>query len=293
MPPLKVLLCLVAAGLAVGLAAAMTVAWSSPGSKTIAIATATLFGAALLFGLQLVFELRPLEERDFISVEYTIDRDIPRIRQWLFELGSATGRLHYEHEVSDWLAKNRPAAFSDGERLMTDLALAEILLFFARKQYDWQLIPTRFVGRTFGTAEISERISKSNECTEFRPEDLGSVLSNGGNGLAEFRMWPIGGGICLPPHSAIVLRGRELTIANRFGALRFELVPSAGVSHMKPKSGGEVPQLSDGTAQFETRVMGVRVTNTRSGLYSQHRDVAKYEVWRKNVVSGLHEWFER
>lgn len=59
----------------------MAFAWFSPGSKTIAIATATLFGAALLFGFQLVFELRSSEERGFISVEYTIDRSAPRIRQ--------------------------------------------------------------------------------------------------------------------------------------------------------------------------------------------------------------------
>lgn len=152
---------------------------------------------------------------------------------------------------------------------MADLALAEILLFFAGKQYDWQLTPARFVGGTFGTAEVTERISKPNECTEFRPEALESVLSHGGNGLAGFRMRPYAGSICLPPNSTMLLRGRELTITNQFGALRFELVPSGGVTNMKPQSGGELPQLSDGTAQFETRVLGVRVTNTKNGLYSQ------------------------
>jgi hypothetical protein len=290
---LKVLLWLVVAGLAVGLAAAMAIAWSSPGSKTMAIATATLFGAALLFGLQLVFELRPSEERDFISVEYTIDHGAPFIRQWHFELGSATDRLHYEDEVSNWLAKNQPDAFSNGERLVADLAVAEILLFFVRKQFDWQFTTTRFRGRTFGTMEFTVRVSKPNECTELRPEDLERVLSNSGNGLARVSMWTIGGGICLPPNSTMVLRGRALTIANRFGALRFELVPSGAVSYVEPQSRRAAPPLSDGTARFETRVMGVRVVNTKSALYSQHRDAAKYEVWRKNVVSGLHEWFER
>jgi hypothetical protein len=44
-PLFKVLLGAIIAGLVVGLAAAMWFALSSPGSKSIAIATATLFGA--------------------------------------------------------------------------------------------------------------------------------------------------------------------------------------------------------------------------------------------------------
>ena len=290
MPSLKVLLWLAAVGLAIGLAAAITFAWSSPGSRTIAIATATLFGAALLFGLQVMFDLRPSEERGFISVEYTIDRGTPLIRQWAFE--NLNQRLHYELEASSWLATNQPEAFSNGERLTADITLAEILLFFAHKQPDWQLTTTRFVGKTSGTLEITNRVSQSIECTELRPEDIETILSNSGNGLARFRMSVIGGSVCLPPNSTISLRGRELIIANQFGALHFDLVPSAAVSRMKPGSGGEVPQLSDGTAQFETRIMGIRVTNTKSGLYSQHRDATKYDIWRKNVMTGLHEWFD-
>ena len=176
---------------------------------------------------------------------------------------------------------------------MGDLAFAEILLFFAQKQFDWQLGKVRFVGRTFGTTEIAQRISEPHQCTELRPEDLEKVLNNGGNGLARFRMSVITGSVCLPPKSTMILRGNALTIANPFGALHFELVPSGGIMYVKPNSGGEAPQLSDGTAQFETSVMGIRVTNTSSGLYSQHRDAAKYDLWRKNAVSGLHDWFER
>jgi hypothetical protein len=290
----KVLFWLAVVGLVVGVVAAVVFAWFSPGSKTMAIATATLFGAAVLFGLQLGFELRaPEPERDSISVEYTIDHGAPFIRQWLFEPGSATDRLHYEDEVSNWLAKNQPDAFANGERLMADLAVAELLLFFVRKQFDWQSTTTRFRGRTAGTMEFTVRVSKSNECTELRPEDLERVLSNSGNGLARVHMRTIGGGICLPPNSTMALRERALTIANRFGALRFELVPSRTVSYVEPQSRRPVPPLPDGTARFETRVMDIAVVNTKSGWYSQHRDAAKYEVWRKNVVSGLHEWFER
>src|SRR6266481_3630400 len=94
--PLKPLLILALLGLGVGLTAAILLAWSSPASKTIAIATATLFGAAVLFLLQLAFELRASEESDFVSVELTVNRAKPVLRQWRYSaLGSPTAwRLH-------------------------------------------------------------------------------------------------------------------------------------------------------------------------------------------------------
>ena len=110
---LKALVVLAAAGLGVGLAAAIALAWSSPASKTLAISAATLLGAAVLFTLQLVFELRPTEDVDFLSVELTIDRGKPLIRQWRYSPENVSARLEYEHQVSGWLATNRPAAFDN------------------------------------------------------------------------------------------------------------------------------------------------------------------------------------
>jgi hypothetical protein len=290
---LKVLLALLTIGLTVGLTAALAFAWRSQESKTIAIATATLFGAALLFALQLRFELRSSEDHDLTSVEYTVDRAQPLIRQWIFEpVAGSSDRLGYEHQVSEWLAKNHPDVFDDRERLTRDVALAEMLLFLAHKQFDWQLATTRLAGKTAGTFISTAGLSKPDQCAEVRPEDIEKILTDAGNRLAGLKMSAIGGRVCLPPESTVTLRGSVLMIANPFGTLRFELMPIQNVSYMKPRSGGEVPMLKDGGAQFETRVVGIQITNARHALYSQHRDVAKYDTWRKNVVAGLHEWFE-
>src|SRR5207245_11392863 len=99
--PLMPLVVLGLVGLSVGVAAAIVFAWSSPASKTIAISAATLFGAALLFLLQLAFELRAAEESDFVSVEFTVDRAQPLVRQWRHSASGAGWRSECERDASE------------------------------------------------------------------------------------------------------------------------------------------------------------------------------------------------
>ena len=182
---------------------------------------------------------------------------------------------------------------AEQEQLVQDLAVAEILLYFAKEQPDWQLGTARFVGKTSGTVAVTRKLSKPTECSTFTPEDLENALKQSGNRLAGLRMSAVGGSVCLPPHSTFKLDHRTLGITNPFGVLRFEVVPSGSVSYIKPGSRTtEVPTLADGKAQFETRVLNINITNRKSALYSQHRDVGKYEGWRKSVVSGLQDWFQ-
>lgn len=292
--PIKPLLILALLGLGVGLTAAIVLAWSSPASKTIAISTATLFGAALLFLLQLAFELRASEESDFVSVELTVDRAQPLVRQWHHAGRGAPWRLGYEHDASEWLAKNSPKVFTgDRERLTHDFALAEVLLFFAREEFDWQLARTTFVGSTVGTQMMTQRVSQKNDCTEMSPASLAQALTRAGNVLAGHEISVVGGAVCFPPGTTMILNDSSLTLSNPFGSLAFVLVPSGGVSYMKPGTGGGVPKLPSGEAQLETRLVGIRITNRQAALYSQHRDAAKQAAWRKRVVAGLHSWFEQ
>jgi hypothetical protein len=65
-------------------------AWQSIVSRNLALATATLVAATMLFIVQLFFELRADESTDFITAEYTIDRAKPEIRQWIY--GNQTQR---------------------------------------------------------------------------------------------------------------------------------------------------------------------------------------------------------
>jgi hypothetical protein len=294
--PLKPLLILAALGLVVALTAAIAFALSSPASKTIALATAALFGAAALFILQLLLELRASKESDFVSVEFTVDRAKPVLRQWRYPVLGPPWRLAYEEGASAWLAQNSPAAFSgDRERLTHDFALAEILLFFAREQFDWQLAKTSFTGSTFGRLVTTRPVSKKDDCTEVGPADFAAALRKAGSALAGYELLTFPGRpVCFPPDTTMILSDSSLTLSNPFGSLQFSLVPSGSLSHMKPGTdSAEVPTLPNGEPQFETRLVGIRIINGQAALYSQHRDAAKQAAWRKRVISELHSWFEQ
>lgn len=125
-----------------------------------------------------------------------------------------------------------------------------------------------------------------------RGKIFAKMLKATGNRLADVPLLPMGAKVCLPPHSTLTVNGDRVGITNPFGSLMFEVVPSGGVNYIKPGSQTtETPTLADGHAQFETRVVGVKITNRKSAHYSQHRDTGKYEDWRKQVTVGLEKWF--
>jgi hypothetical protein len=290
---MKTLLYVSLAGLVIGIAAAIWLAWLSQGSKTIAIATATLFATAILFVVQLRFELRSSEQTEFAPVEYLVHRAKPEIRSSFALHAAGIQRLSYEVSGSAWLVANRPDAFEDRERLSMDFALAEILYFFAEDQPDWQLQTTQYAGKISGTLITKQRMSQPSECTKVVSSDIGSLLRSVGNRLAEFPMAVIGGNICLPPHSTLQVRDKVVEIGNPFGHLRFEVMPSGGVSFVKPGADSiGTPVLTDGKPQFETRVLLIKMTNAKGALYSQHRDADSYAAWRNGVLTGLTKWFE-
>jgi hypothetical protein len=96
-----------------------------------------------------------------------------------------------------------------------------------------------------------------------------------------------------PPHTTMILNDSSLTLSNPFGSLQFTLVPSGSISFMEPGRAGEPPTVANDEPRFETTVVGIRIVNRQSALYSQHRDAAKYAAWRKRVVNGLQSWFEQ
>jgi hypothetical protein len=294
--PLGPLRALAIVALLVALGAVILFAIPNTASKTIVLATAALSGAALLYLVQLCLELRSTKESDFISVELTIDRTKPVLRQWRYsrESGYPTvWRLHYEEDASKWLAQNAPTAFSgDREQLAYDFALAEILLFFARAQFDWQLATTSFKGAKF-RMETFEPVSKKDDCAELGPAEFAAALKRAGNALADYKslMFP-NRPVCFPPDTTMTVSANSLTLSNPFGSLQFTIVPGS-LSHMEPESRiAEVPALENGEPRFEERLFGIRIVNRQTALYSQHRDTAKQAAWRKRVIDGLHSWFE-
>ena len=292
MPP-QLLIVLTGLGLVVGIGAALGLATFSIGSRNIALATGALIGAALLLAVQVWFESRdPPAEVDVISVELTVARSTPTIRQPIWWVSTDSERISYEIEASKWLATNRSALFNDDRlRLTTDLAIAEVLVFLGRKEFDWQLSRTRFAGRSGSSVEITQRVSEKGDCTELTAADLGEILRDSGNVVADFEVPPKGGALCLPPRATVTLGPRTLTIAEPFGTLTLELDTRGGVNYV-PGPGSGAPRMTNGEFQFETRVIVIRAIDQKSGLYSQRPEAAKHDAWRRRIVAGLQQWFE-
>lgn len=293
-------------GLSIALLAATAFAWSNTASKTIALATAALWSAALFLILQLCLELRASEESDFVSVEFTVDQAKPSVWGSLEPLlqGFAMMRQHYEQGASEWLAQKSPKVYSeDRERLTRHFALAEILLFFSWQESDWRVATTPVVGSRFTTATVLP-VLKNGNCTEVGRADFAAALKNAGNILASYDVTEnpaktdkallfLDRPVCFPPDTKMILTDSSLTLSNPFGSLQFVIVPTPVPVSLNPERNEPFPTLPNGQPQFETRLFGIRIVNRQNALYSQHRDAAKQAAWRKRVISGLHTWFEQ
>ena len=85
------------------------------------------FAASVLFISQLWFELRGSTEVDHITVEYTVDRQLPG----LFQFGAAHAQLFKraaESMASHWLAAHNPAEFTE-TRAQLDMAIASMFYY--------------------------------------------------------------------------------------------------------------------------------------------------------------------
>ena len=273
----------------IGVISAGVFVWHNP-SRNLALATGAIGAAIILFAIQLSFELRGSESTEFITLEFTIDRDEPKIRQWIYARGG--WRIHSEIQASKWLADNNPDLFADDPKKVTsDLAVFSLISYLTTAQYDWQLKEQSFSGPTMGTITTYQRVSKSHECTTLQEQDLRDRLSQAANAFARAKLWLVAGPLCLPPNTDLIVTPTSLTLRNMFCAISFNFELASAVSYVKPGTGGEVPLLENGDQQFETRLMGIRVKVNHFGLRIQHRDLPLYRDWTSRLVKGAQDWF--
>jgi hypothetical protein len=294
MDGVKVALAFAAVGAASLLGAAGFLAWNNAGSRNLALAAGTVAAAVLLFSLQLPFELRSTEERDFFTVELTLDRQDVSIRQWRYTRGMSW-RIHDEISAGQWLAKHHPHLFateSDRDRLTRDLVLFSVVSYLARYEFDWQRRPVRFSGDTVGTILTWDRQSKPSECSRFDEDALRARLTSAANLYAGAPLALTGAALCLPPNTHLNLTRESLTIENPFVRIVLELRPSGSVMYTKPGTGGEAPQMPGGGGRYETRLNGLVARVTYRALRAQHRHMDRYKTWTRSLLSGLHQWFE-
>lgn len=263
------------------------------GSKTFSLAAAALLSAILVFGIQALFELRPVTSKRFITAEYTIDRSPFQIRQWVY--ASASGmRITVETMASKDYEIAHPTLFdfaddlSNASRVMTDFALFSFLAYLSIEQFDWQLQQTKYSGRT-GTTTLTAAGSKPEECS---PSEIRHSLLQAGNAFASSKPAVLFDRICLPPNSTITVSASSVIITTRLVTIEFLFKPSGSNIFADPNNQSAAPALSDGRSRFLTSYVGITVTTTYSGIRSQNRQMEKYKNWASNLVEGAQLWFE-
>lgn len=289
--PLKLSLYVGLVALLLGLVCISAVAWANANSRNLALATSTLLAAVILVATQLAFELQSRSNSDFFSAELFVDRKTPQIRHWDYENFSGW-RMAREIEASNFLAAKDRARFDgDREQLTRDMVMFSLVSYLAAEQYDWQIKRTVYQG-TMSTQVSTERLSKLDECTITTKDRLKEQLLAARNSFADADIHIIGANLCLPPESVLTIDDTSLKISTPYCTVAFQLQSSGGVSYMEPKSGGNIPSLTNGEAQFETRITGVRANIEYSWIRAQSRDMKKYEEWSERLIKGARLWFE-
>lgn len=268
--------------------------WTNLSSRNLALASGALVGAIVLMVTQLAFELRQSTEKDFLSVEYTIDREVPNIRQWIYSPTASGWRIGVEDGGGRSLGQRHPELFISGDRekLTRDMTLFSVLGFFFWEEPDWQLKRTTFRGKTSITT-ITAPGSQPSECTMISRDFVIDRLRAAGNSFASAGEHLRAVSLCLPPKSTLNIAPDSLVLTNPYCEISFSLKSSGSVHFWIPGTGGDAPQLpSDGGAQYESRTIGVRVTVTYFALRAQHPEMPKYRDWTKQTREGLRTWFE-
>lgn len=278
--------------LCLALVLAISLAWANSASRNIALAVGTLSAAILLLFVQLYFEMQPSETKIAFASDYTIDHGKLGIRHWDYTHASNSWRMVDEVAASDWLVKDNPKAFDiDSSRLVSDLTLVSLLSYLGHEQYDWQV--DKFTApTTMGTLTFWNRVSTPAQCTQLPSTEIGEKLKAAGNLFHGTPIGIAGGGLCLPPSTILTISGDTLEIANSFCRIFFVVRTLGGISYMKPGSGGDVPTLSDGRAQYESRATQIIANVEYSGFRAQHRLASKYRDWAARVTEGARNWFE-
>jgi len=280
--------------LAIALLAAGYIAWENLGSRNLGLATATLAAAAILFVIQVAFELQGSKEYDHIAFEYTLDRSVPTIRRAAYSAPQLP-QLLAETDAAEWIAGNNPQALQENDRkVFSDLAIVSLVAFLGAEQFDWQLRTVLYKGTSIPGMYTIQGVSPPNQCTTITSADLQKQLEESGNLFAPAHLNVLfRGQLCLPPQSSLAVTSESVILRNPVSEVRFSLDKgSAAISHRRPRSRLAEAPMVNGRPQYDTRTDGFAVEVTYFALRSQTRNIASYRNWVTRVLSGAHQWFE-
>jgi hypothetical protein len=271
----------------------LIVGFANSGSRNISLAIGTIFGAFLLLGTQLGFELQPPQERKAIfKTLYTTDIANPRIEQFLYPVASSRRALN-EHEANEFLLQSNKVAYDgDGEKLWRDMSLLSVVLYLWVEQHDWQVARDVLKG-DFERFQYLSKPDQRSACSKVTLADVQSFLKQAGNVFAGMK--PVTTPfdfMCLPPNSSLSIAASNVVIETPFCKITFEVDQQWVMSDQHKPHTSEMPMLSGNHPRYTTRTGIIRASVVYSGLRSQSRTMPKYQEWANDVLDRAAIWFE-
>src|SRR5690242_17651660 len=114
--------------------AGAALAWANRGSQTVVVAYATLVATMVLFGLNLVFQLRSSVTEQAVGAQVLLNVETREVLP--FHNGFGFSFAHHREAV-DWLREHNPAAFTDDKRVAGDLIIYSFVRFLGSQEIDW------------------------------------------------------------------------------------------------------------------------------------------------------------
>jgi len=109
------------------------------GSRGAWTSLAAVLGASVALAINLRFDLRGSKDITRITTEYTFDRAVPQLRQWMY-LRSLGDRYATEVLANYAALQANPSIFEgDREKLTRDMILFSLIVYLETRQHDWQM----------------------------------------------------------------------------------------------------------------------------------------------------------
>lgn len=265
---------------------------ANAGSRNLGLGLGALFGACIIFAVQLWFELQSTQTITDFPAQFVVDFKDKSIRKHPVVLSEGVGAF-VNQEANALMAGANPSFNSDQAHAITrDLAIIYLVTYLIHRQFDWQL-DTASYKVTQGTMTTFVGASGPGECAKVEHTYILDKLRKAGNVFASppHALWFLP--LCLPPSTTFDLSSRSVTLTSPVCEIFFSFQGEFLEKQSSlPDFGAQQVLLPDGSPRYESVTHGIRATVTYFALRAQDRKIKAYQAWAARVVEGVKALFE-
>jgi hypothetical protein len=131
-------------------------------SRTALTALATVVGASVVLAITLKFDLRGSKDITRITTEYTFDRAVPQLRQWMY--ARSLGDRYATEVLANYAALKANSSIFEGDRekLTRDMILFSLIVYLETRQHDWQMEERHYATSTSTITRMQDKSNPEN-----------------------------------------------------------------------------------------------------------------------------------